>query len=295
MKNIQKTIFFILIVSNFSFAQSTLISPTVGMEGNYTLEKVNIQTANNAFGFEHSNGTISVGSFIGLIGGVGSNAGWLMTKTNHPLCFSTNSQTVPAMTLAVNGNVGIGVNNPLEKLHVNGSIRVSSLTGASTRPVYANSSGILVNSVSSYTLGLPRSSFLAVSGNDIVDTFNGGVYCVGATVGFMEAPVNVPDAATITSMSAYFADNSVKDIRIELHRRTYVGNTSTVIGTITSSGASGNTNILSGTISVNANNIVDNATYLYYLRVFVINSMNTAVIWDGTNLTINQVKLIYSY
>lgn len=42
-----------------------------------------------------------------------------------------------------NGNVGIGI-NPVEKLHVNGNIRSTSLMGVGTRPLGADASGNLV-------------------------------------------------------------------------------------------------------------------------------------------------------
>jgi hypothetical protein len=41
-------------------------------------------------------------------------------------------------------NVGIGINTPLEKLHVNGNVRVSTLAGVGTRMVGADANGTLV-------------------------------------------------------------------------------------------------------------------------------------------------------
>ena len=74
--------------------------------------------------------------------------------------------------------------------------------------------------------------------------------------------------------------------------------TSTSLGSFTSSGsagAGGSGNILNSLIGISSNNIVDNNAYVYYLRVSAVNSMNIAAVWDGVNLTINQVKITYSY
>jgi len=67
-------------------------------------------------GFTHTNGTITVGSYVG-----GSlAAGWYGTASNHPLCFYTND-SAPQVTLSTNGNVGIGTTNPTQgALQVNG-------------------------------------------------------------------------------------------------------------------------------------------------------------------------------
>lgn len=42
-------------------------------------------------------------------------------------------------------NVGIGVANPLDRLHVNGAVRVNSLAGVGTRVVGSDANGTLVN------------------------------------------------------------------------------------------------------------------------------------------------------
>jgi hypothetical protein len=42
-------------------------------------------------------------------------------------------------------NVGIGITNPAEKLHVNGTVRVNSLAGTGTRMVSSDANGTLTN------------------------------------------------------------------------------------------------------------------------------------------------------
>lgn len=59
--------------------------------------------------------------------------------------------TLAALALTVTStslfsqNVGIGINTPLDKLHVNGNVRVSTLAGAGTRMVGSDVNGTLVN------------------------------------------------------------------------------------------------------------------------------------------------------
>ncbi len=82
--------------------------------------KLQVQTADASYGITHTNGTVVVGSFIG------SNGGWLGTKTNHPLYFFTNNSNA-LMTVGINGNVGIGTIAPAYKLSVNGTIQAKEV------------------------------------------------------------------------------------------------------------------------------------------------------------------------
>ena len=81
----------------------------VGIGTSTPLNRLSIQTANNSYGVVHSDGNVSVGTYIGL------NKGWLGTKSNHPLAFFTNNG-LEQMTLLTNGNVGIGTTSPTSKL-----------------------------------------------------------------------------------------------------------------------------------------------------------------------------------
>lgn len=60
---------------------------------------------------------------------------------------SITSGSIQTMSL-VSGNVGIGTTSPSQKLHVVGTTRVSSLSGAGNRMVYANATGDLITSTS---------------------------------------------------------------------------------------------------------------------------------------------------
>lgn len=73
--------------------------------------KLTVRTGTNNYGFTHTDGTITVGSFVGL------NGGWYGTNSNHPLFFFTNNSP-PKMTLTPLGDVGIGTTTPGAKLDV---------------------------------------------------------------------------------------------------------------------------------------------------------------------------------
>ncbi len=89
-----------------------------------------ITTPSNSYGVTHTDGTVSVGSFIS------GAAGWLGTRTNHPLYMFTNNSGVQA-TLNTNGLFGIGNNNPQ-----NAGLVVNKNVGATYGIFGGNTSGI---------------------------------------------------------------------------------------------------------------------------------------------------------
>lgn len=76
--------------------------------------KLSVVTPTNSYGFEHTDGGVRVGSYVNPGGG------WLGTLSNHPLNLYANNQA--AITLATNGNVGVGTTAPATKLDVNGDL-----------------------------------------------------------------------------------------------------------------------------------------------------------------------------
>lgn len=98
-------------------AQMTLLT-----NGNFGIGTINpsyklqVNTGDGLPGIVHSNGLISVGTYVG------SNGGWLGTFSNNPLYFFTNNGNAQ-MTLLPNGYLGIGTINPTYPLAVNGVIR----------------------------------------------------------------------------------------------------------------------------------------------------------------------------
>ena len=82
-----------------------------------SIEQFEVKTASSNYGMVHTDGTISVGTYVGGAG----NGGYVGTKSNHPLYLFSNDGG-PALTVATSGNIGIGTNYAPSKLSVNGNI-----------------------------------------------------------------------------------------------------------------------------------------------------------------------------
>jgi hypothetical protein len=86
-------------------------SGTVGIGTTTPLSKLGVQTATGNYGFTHTDGTVTVGTYVN------ANFGWFGTRSNHPLTFFTNNGG-PSVTLATNGNFGVGTSNPINRLQI---------------------------------------------------------------------------------------------------------------------------------------------------------------------------------
>jgi hypothetical protein len=125
MKKILSLLFFIIVI------QLHLVAQNVGIGTTIPADKLTVQTLSGNFGISHTDGTITVGTYIG------AGDGWLGTKSNHPLAFFTNNSN-QQMLIAINGNVGIGTITPQAKLHVAGSVKID---GANTMEFGAGVAG----------------------------------------------------------------------------------------------------------------------------------------------------------
>lgn len=94
---------------------------SVGIGTNNPATKLTVRTSGSNYGIEHTNGTIRLQSYID------GDAGWLGTRTNHPLYFFVNDDSDPNMMISTAGNVGIGTDSPSNLLNV-----YSGTTGAYT-------------------------------------------------------------------------------------------------------------------------------------------------------------------
>ncbi|MEO6404397.1 MAG: hypothetical protein ABIY51_15615 [Ferruginibacter sp.] len=77
-------------------------------------ERLTVQTATNNYGLNHTDGNVTVGTYVG---GANLTGGFIGTKSNHPLMFFTNNSG-EQMTLLQNGSLGIGTLGPVAKLHL---------------------------------------------------------------------------------------------------------------------------------------------------------------------------------
>lgn len=112
-----KKVLAILFLINTS--QLPLGAQNVGIGTTAPADKLTVQTASGNFGISHTDGTVTVGTYVS------TGIGWLGTKSNHPLSFYTNN-SAQQMTLLTNGNFGIGTNAPDYRLTVSSNIIASN-------------------------------------------------------------------------------------------------------------------------------------------------------------------------
>ena len=77
--------------------------------------KLTLLTTPNNYGFEHTDGNIRMGTFLGGSAG----GGWIGTRSNHRLSFYVNDGS-SSMTVDTNNNVGIGTISPKHRLSLAG-------------------------------------------------------------------------------------------------------------------------------------------------------------------------------
>jgi hypothetical protein len=147
-----------------------IINGQVGIGTASPQSKLSVQSS--GYGITQTDGTVTVGSFIN------PSAGWLGTKSNHPLNFFTND-SLAQMTLTTNGNVGIGTLLPTSKLFVLNStpgttaIYGESATGRGVWGKSTSSRGVYGESTSLEGIFGISSSAAGVRG---ASTSNSGVY-----------------------------------------------------------------------------------------------------------------------
>ena len=133
--------------------------------------KLEVETPTGGMGITQTDGTITVGTFVGS--GIGGAHGSFGTRSNHPLSFFVNNSAVPAMTIDTSDRVGIGTWTPADKLQVQTGMSNFGIThtdGTTTVGTYVEGlDGGGFGTKSNHQLGFyvngSRSMTIATSGN----------------------------------------------------------------------------------------------------------------------------------
>jgi len=167
--------------------------------------------------------------------------------------------------LFMGANIGVGMTNPTEQLDIaNGNVRING------------NNDYKYSTPKTHYLSVPGSSF-SMENTSVCDRalIGGNAYTVGGSaiaVAYMVAPVNLPDGATITSITYYVVDN---DATYNLQNgqlwrndgsvTTSYGNSSTM-ATIAPPASTNSTLVQTSSTSSITNPVVDNQNYAYWLR-----------------------------
>ncbi|HEY9082365.1 MAG TPA: hypothetical protein VIN73_03460 [Vicingaceae bacterium] len=237
----------------------------------------NIVNRDNRIGFQ--NGTSGFGISQGFaVGQAPAAEGFVWQYENSHIQFGTNN--IERMRIDAVGNLGIGTTTPSQKLDVDGggSIEVDG----------------------EYTYETPKTHYYSVAGNSFVGTREGldlwnaslnliyGQWSSGSgTYPIAVAPINLPDGATITNVTAYIYDNDgtiTYQPRIYLYMINMATGSYGTVGTGTLPGNSASTT--PQTLSITTNHTVNNQN-AYYLK---FQSEGNA----GSNIRLYGVKITYT-
>ncbi|MEO7313365.1 MAG: tail fiber domain-containing protein [Chitinophagaceae bacterium] len=105
----------VFLLAFFLVSMLPINAQNVGIGTTNPIDKFSVQNSLPGYGFTHTYGNVTVGSYINSL------TGQFGTKSNHPLQFFTNNG-VGQITLLQNGNVGIGTTAPSTLLDVAGGV-----------------------------------------------------------------------------------------------------------------------------------------------------------------------------
>lgn len=178
-----------------------------------------------------------------------------------------------ALTVLKNGNVGIGVSDPVEKLQVSGIVKASTYQ---------------YNTPKTHYYAIPCIEFASVNSGYLVFNQNaaGGAYISNAPgIAGLNAPLHLPDGALLLSLQFDFWDASAtQDLQGTLITQPLDGYG--VFAGVQSSGNAGNS---IHTMNFGAGLTINNQTTAYFVYI----SASTGA-WNTVDLRIKRVIAAYS-
>jgi hypothetical protein len=214
------------------------------------------------------------------------------TSASHVFYAATSTTTSnELMRIRGDGNVGIGVPNPLEKLHVAGNIRASSLAGTGVREVKADANGNLTTAVRTKYYSAPNLSFVQenTNGSSVANYFSGYVYG-STTFAIIKCPLYLPHGATITNVRIYYNDNdAANDLTFSIERIVVASGGGGFYGTTSSSGSSAGVLFVDIPLTTFT---VDNQNNTYFIGV---SPKSGASVWTNSfSFAVRNVVITYT-
>ncbi len=188
------------------------------------------------------------------------------------------------------GNVGLGIPTPLEKLHVSGNIRATSLAGTGSRDVRADANGNLTAAIRTKYFSTSNLSFVQENTNgSSVANYTGGAAYASTASGTLKCPLYLPHGATATNARIYYTDNdATNDLTFSVQRINFP-NGGGFYGSFVSSLGS-NSAVLFVDIPVSFT--VDNLNNTYFINV---NPKTGGSVWtNSNNLAVRSVVVTYT-
>jgi hypothetical protein len=207
-----------------------------------------------------------------------------VSQRQYKICVS-DFNAVPALDNIT--KVGIGTQTPLATLEVNGK-SIFRDTAIFSKAIDARG-GIKPSATKTYVYSVSPSAFTArrgISTNFVYkDLGNGGVDMVGDGFG-VTAPINLPNGAVITKITAYFYDiSSTQDLNVNFSVQLSGGGFISLLPVISSTGSSGGQSV---PYTLPTPLIIDNISYSYSILCFPSTGN-----WTNGDINLRNIKIEY--
>lgn len=218
---------------------------------------------------------------------------------SHVFYVANNASSSTELMRVNSTGLGIGINNPAEKLHVAGNIRASGLAGTGTRYVYSDANGTLTTSPQTKYLSIHPSKFKPSTGSDFtkINYTNDLLGFNPTTQGAVFSPIELPHGTQVTALKFYFVDNSTTDdLVFKLMRVNFPTlNGGAYIVSEFQTPLPNNNTYRSGIVNFNSPLIIDNLNNSYFIVIEprLQSTIGTGT-WQVNTLKASSVVITYN-